>query len=308
VGPVIATVTCNPAIDVTYRLPRVRPGDVHRVDEVVIRPGGKSVNVARVLQALGEDVIATGLGDATFGAQVAGLGVRASFLDLLPAVRRTVVLHDDESTSSFWEAGAAVEPWAATALEDLVTSLLPTLSALVVSGSLPPGLDPSLPARLAVLASDAGVPVVLDLDDVPLAEAARCGRAVLTPNLDELARLLGPVDDLVAAAHQLAATTGAPVVLTAGARGLVATDGTTCWRAVGPVVSGNPTGAGDAAVAGIARGLAHGHDWPRTLVHAAALGAAAVLAPVAGEIDPARYAELLDSVRLEHVRSLPMED
>ena len=66
------------------------------------------------------------------------------------------------------------------------------------------------------------MPVVLDLDDEPLAAAARGGGAVLTPNADELARLLGAVDDPVASVRDLAARTGAPVVLTLGERGLLA--------------------------------------------------------------------------------------
>ncbi len=50
---VILTVTPNPAVDVTYHLDELRPGTVHRVDDVVSRAGGKGINVARVLQQLG---------------------------------------------------------------------------------------------------------------------------------------------------------------------------------------------------------------------------------------------------------------
>ena len=52
----IVTVTCNPAVDLTYRVPRLTPGAVHRVARVEERAGGKGVNVARVLAQLGESV------------------------------------------------------------------------------------------------------------------------------------------------------------------------------------------------------------------------------------------------------------
>ena len=66
VGRMILTVTCNPAVDVTYDVDRLVPGAVHRVSRVRQRLGGKGVNVARVLHQLGEPVHALGLGDAGF--------------------------------------------------------------------------------------------------------------------------------------------------------------------------------------------------------------------------------------------------
>ncbi|SHI18106.1 pfkB family carbohydrate kinase [Streptomyces sp. 3214.6] len=62
----ILTVTLNTALDVTYRVPALRPHASHRVTEVRERPGGKGLNVARVLAALGHEVTVTGfVGGAT---------------------------------------------------------------------------------------------------------------------------------------------------------------------------------------------------------------------------------------------------
>ena len=61
-------------------------------------------------------------------------------------------------------------------------------------------------------------------------------------------------------------------------------------------MAGNPTGAGDAVVAGLAHGLALGSPWPERLRQAAALGTAAVAAPAAGQFDPADYARALAGV------------
>lgn len=171
----IVTVTCNPAIDVTYEVDAHLPGAVHRVDTVRERPGGKGVNVAAVLTSLGEDVVATGLADADFGAAVAATGIRADFVPTLPRVRRTTVVQAGETTS-FWEPGPVLtDPARATrALVAKVEDLLAGATAVVVAGSLPPGMDPSLPARLA---ADAGVPAVLDVSGRALAVAADAGDA-----------------------------------------------------------------------------------------------------------------------------------
>jgi tagatose 6-phosphate kinase len=74
------------------------------------------------------------------------------------------------------------------------------------------------------------------------------------------------------------------------------------WRARPPrALSGNPTGAGDACVAALALGLANRVSWSNTLVKAVAASAAAVLCPVAGDIDQDTYAHLLADVVLEEL-------
>ncbi|MFD7072633.1 1-phosphofructokinase family hexose kinase [Nocardioides sp. NPDC059952] len=296
----IITVTLNPAIDVTYRLSRLTVGEVHRVAEVSTRLGGKGVNVARVLHQLGEPTHAVGLADEAF-AEALAKELPSTFLPELEEVRRTLVVVA-ESTTSLWEPGREAAAGADRRLLDLLADRIPAATAVVVSGSLAAGLPTDLPARIARRAAAAGVPVLLDLDDAALAAAVGTG-AVLTPNEDEAARLLGhALDDPAAAVTELAARHGGPVVLTRGHHGLVAHADGDCWEVRPPAgVSGNPTGAGDATAAGMARGLARGRPWPEILCDAAALGAAAVVAPVAGEIDPDAYPSFLADVQVRRI-------
>ncbi|WP_180928744.1 1-phosphofructokinase family hexose kinase [Streptomyces sp. AJS327] len=291
----ILTVTCNPAIDVTYRLPHLEPGDVHRVTEVTRSPGGKGVNVSRVLRLLRRSTLATGLAGPGFTGLLTDRGVDAHFVESLPQTRQTLVVHDDQRVTSLWEPGYVAAPNSENDLTDLVAQRLRDATVLVVSGSLPPGTDPALPTRLAHLGREHAVPVILDLDGEPLLYAARNSAAILTPNRDELGRLLGASGEaveVVAASRELAAATGAPVVVTLGADGVIASDSETTWQ-VKPLraLEGNPTGAGDAAVAAIASALTDGRPWPEILTEAVATSAAAVVAPAAGEIDlPTRRA------------------
>ena len=306
----IVTVTCNPAVDVTYVLPQLVPGGVHRVETVQERPGGKGVNVARVLHQLGEPVVATGLADDAFGAVLASTGVPASFVPALPAVRRTVVVHTrDGAATGLWEPGRAPHDagLAGGRLVEHVAALLDDGGALVVSGSLPAGVDPGLPLALAGLGHDRDLPVVLDLDGEPLQRAVATGQAVVVPNLEEFRALVGQPDDLDVAAHARAVSrrTGSPVVVTLGALGMLAAVADRTWHARPPApVAGNPTGAGDAAVAALVRGLVRGDDWPVVLADAVALSAAAVLAPVAGEVDLDHYRAWRTRVSVSAVDSL----
>ncbi|WP_248583153.1 hexose kinase [Nocardioides sp. InS609-2] len=282
----IVTVTANPAYDVTYELPSLTPGDVHRVETVHQRPGGKGVNVAAVLTQLGEPVIATGLSSVAFAADLAALGVNESFVTALPHVRRTLAVVEPGRTTSLWEPGAAVPEGAGARLRAHVDTLLVGATCLVLSGSLPPGLPPTTYADLATRAVRRGVPVLVDTSGPALLAAAQVPGVVLMPNVDELAELSGGSADLVAASRRLVDSGVGAVIATRGAEGLVVTTIAGSWAAVPPEpVAGNPTGAGDAAAAAVARGLATGTPPEDLAADAVVVSAAAVASPVAGAVD-----------------------
>ena len=66
----IITVTLNAAIDKTLAVPNFQVGRRHRSTEQRTMPGGKGVNVARALKALGQPVIATGLAGGATGTRI----------------------------------------------------------------------------------------------------------------------------------------------------------------------------------------------------------------------------------------------
>ncbi|MDF1602611.1 hexose kinase [Nocardioides sp. YIM 152315] len=294
-GRLILTITPSPAYDVTYETSALNPGEVHRVSAVHRRPGGKGVNVATVLARLGEPVVAAGIATSEFAADVERLGVPTAFTTASTGVRSTVVVVDGGRATSFWEpAVAPPDPTTAVAdLRDRVLGLLPDVGCVAISGSVPAGVGHALPAELARLAHDHGVPCLVDASGEALAAAAAVPGVVLCPNADELAELCGHVADhrdAVAAARSLVDRGAGMVFATRGADGIALATPDGCWLVPAvPDVTGNTTGAGDAAAAAIARGLCVGTPAVRIAEDAVALAAAAVAAPVAGEIDPTRY-------------------
>ncbi len=87
------------------------------------------------------------------------------------------------------------------------------------------------------------------------------------------------------------------MVTSLGPGGLLAATAQGTWRAAPPrALAGNPTGAGDSAVAGLLSALTEGLDWPARLTRAVALSAATVHAPTAGDFDPHTYEELRHNV------------
>ncbi|MEV8527503.1 1-phosphofructokinase family hexose kinase [Streptomyces sp. NPDC052000] len=300
----ILTVTLNTALDITYRVPALVPHASHRVEEVTERPGGKGLNVARVLAALGHDTVVTG-----FVGGPSGEVLRALLADFAPvdelvpiagATRRTLAVVDATSgdTTQLNEPGPLVSPAEWGAFLSTYERLLADADAVALCGSLPPGLPVGAYAQLVRRARTAKVPVLLDTSGEPLRRGIAARPDLVKPNADELARLTGSREPLRAArdarrrgAHTVVASLGPEGLLAAAPEGL--------WQAAPPTaVQGNPTGAGDSAVAGLLSALVEGLDLPGCLTRAVALSAATVLAPAAGEFDAKAYAELLTQVRI----------
>ncbi|MFF9626331.1 1-phosphofructokinase family hexose kinase [Streptomyces griseosporeus] len=299
----ILTVTLNTALDITYHVRSLRPHASHRVSEVLERPGGKGVNVARVLAALGHEVTVTGFAGGATGRVVQELltatpGVVDALVPVAGATRRTIAVVDEESgdTTQLNEPGPAITPVEWNAFQDRYEALLASASAVALCGSLPPGLPVGAYAGLVRTARAAGVPVLLDTSGEPLRRAVAARPDLIKPNADELAELTGSHEPL--RATQDARRRGArAVVASLGAEGLLAVTPEGRWRATPPVrLRGNPTGAGDSAVAGLLSAQADHLPWPDRLARAVALSAATVTSPTAGEFDRRTYEKLLDQV------------
>ncbi|GGY95468.1 1-phosphofructokinase [Streptomyces poonensis] len=298
----ILTVTLNTALDITYHVRDLTPHASHRVTEVTERPGGKGLNVARVLAALGHEVTVTGFaGGATGRALQEQLAHTTGVLDaLVPvegATRRTVAVVDaGGDTTQLNEPGPAIAPAEWTAFQEAYEDLLATAEAVALCGSLPPGVPVGAYAGLIRTARSAGVPVLLDTSGEPLRRGVAARPDLVKPNAEELAELTGSHEPSQATrdARRRGAHT---VVASLGAEGLLARTAEGRWRAAPPHrLRGNPTGAGDSAVAGLLSGLVERLPWPERLARAAALSAATVLAPVAGEFDRAAYERLVGQV------------
>ncbi|MER5503833.1 1-phosphofructokinase family hexose kinase [Streptomyces sp. NPDC002766] len=295
----ILTVTLNTALDITYRVRGLRPHASHRVSEVTERPGGKGLNVARVLAALGHEVTVTGFTGGATGRsvqeQLTGTpGVVDALVPVGGPTRRTIAVVDERTgdTTQLNEPGPTVTPAEWAAFQEVYEDLLPSMSAVALCGSLPPGVPVGAYAGLVRTARAAGVPVLLDTSGEPLRRGVAARPDLIKPNADELAELTGSHEPL--RATQDARRRGARAVVTSlGRDGLLAVTPEGRWRAVPPThIHGNPTGAGDSAVAGLLSGLVQSLPWPDRLARAVALSAATVLAHTAGEFDHDTYEEL----------------
>ncbi|GAA4572523.1 1-phosphofructokinase family hexose kinase [Planotetraspora kaengkrachanensis] len=279
-------------------------------------------------------------GDAVL-ADLALAGVTADFTPIAAESRTTLVVSEAGASGSrrnalFNEPGPVVAEDDLARFTRHFAGLLRDADAVVISGSLPPGTPPDFYAGLAAMAAERGVPAIVDADGAPLRHALSGRPAIIKPNADELARAAsgeapprtasrprsadadgsanthgsanterGADADRSAFADRAQALRSAgaeSVVVSLGARGALAVTPGGSWRARMPrEITGNPTGAGDALVAGLALGLVEATPWPDRLRRATALGAAAVAAPLAGDVDPDVYLALHPAIGIEPV-------
>lgn len=309
-GRKVVTVTPNPALDITYRVPVIHPGHSHRVDPPLQRAGGKGLNVARVASQTGSPVLAIApVGGATgdlFRAELNESGVPHLLVPAAAETRRSIAFVDETTneTTIFNERGEQqpLQTW-----DEILAAVKHAISqdeaaVLVGSGSLPQNA-PETFYRDLVAHARRRMPVIIDTSGRPLLEAARAGADLLKPNHHELIEATGE-RHLPTAARRLLQLGAGTVLVSAGEKGMLAFSSehpATHWAASLPRrLSGNPTGAGDATVAAAAVLTAAGKsDLPTLLRAMTAWGAAAVLTPGAGEIAPS-YRALEEEVLVTH--------
>lgn len=299
----------TPAYQRTMIFDRLTLDAVNRACDVRHAASGKAVNAARVLRTLGREVLATGvLGGHTgrlMRADMDAAGIRHDFVEVEAATRICITLVDRAAraaTELVEEASPIAAPACAVLLEKL-EGWLGDAKVLILSGSLPPGVSDDFYRRCVQQARGRGVKVVLDARGKPLLEALGERPLVVKPNRRELAETFGvnPRDEsAVAGAMQEVVGCGARwVVITAGADGVLVTDGRQFHRlAVPRITPVNPIGSGDAFVAGLAAGLADGQDVPGACSLAIACGVANALTDQAGFVDPARVAEWMSQIQV----------
>lgn len=306
----VLTVTCNPAIDVTYRVDRVRMHEVHRVSAVTRRAGGKGLNVASVLNLLGHPVTAAGFIGGHLGDELVDLvpeGVRHAWTRTAVATRSTTAVVDDGGVTLYNEPGEDPGSDAWDRLIAQVEELAPDHRVVVVSGSLPPRAPADGLARIVEAAHGGGACCAVDTSGRALLDAVAAGADLVKPNREEL----------LAATSSASCREGVRELMRLGARTVLLSDGergmgayTTAggsepvsWVRPASAVQGNATGAGDASVAAVARHLASREDepdWAEALRDAVALSAATVLVPTAGDFDRDAYAEFRRTAVEEH--------
>ena len=313
----IITVTLNAAIDRTLAVPNFRLARRHRAVEQTAMAGGKGVNVARALKALGQPVIATGVAGGPTGTRIiehlTEEAILNDFVRIREESRTSTAVVDPTSgeQTEINERGPAVSESELELFVDKLLYLAKGAGVCVFAGSLPRGVDVSLYARLVEELRKLGVTTVLDAEGEPLRLGTRTGPSVVTPNEGEAEELVG---------HEFAddddRRTAVLEMVEMGAREAIMTlpDGCLALLAEGPEPAAarrlhrasfdplepvSSVGSGDAFLAGYVAARYQGRPAEECVRYAVACGAESTQHFGAGVLDPREVDRLVSEVGLE---------
>jgi 1-phosphofructokinase family hexose kinase len=311
----IITVTLNAAIDRTMAVPNFRQGNRHRSVESRNVAGGKGINVARALARLGRPVIATGLAGGPTGQrlieELAEESILSDFTPIAEESRINLAVIDPTSgeQTEINERGPEVTAQEVDTFLDRLDYLARGASMCVLAGSLPPGVEPDLYARIVRELGQRGVTVVLDSEGEPMQAGVRAGPSVITPNVLEAEELVGHEfegpGDLASGLAQL---------LELGASEVIVTRSEGCVAAVGPPsertfyeVRTEPmepvatVGSGDAFLAGYVAARYAGQSANECLALGVACGAESTQHFGAGSVNPDQVDRILADVQVREL-------
>jgi len=193
----IITVTLNAAIDKSLSVPNFRMGRRHRTVDQRTMAGGKGVNIARTLKALGQPVIATGFAGGATGTHIVEQLTEESILNDFVRIReesRTNTSVLDPTTgeqTEINERGPSVSAREIELFRDKLLYLARGAAIVVFAGSLPRGVEPDLYASLIRDLERLDVITVVDTDGEPMRHAVRAEPDVVSPNVVEAEELVG---------------------------------------------------------------------------------------------------------------------
>jgi len=311
----IITVTLNPALDKSLEVPSFTLGRRHRTVSQRTTPGGKGVNVARVLKLLGQPVIATGLAGGATGLRIVEAlndeAILNSFVRIRDESRTNTALIDPTTGlhTEINERGPAISPHELDLFREKLVYLARGASVCVFAGSLPRGIESDTYAELIRAVHKLGVKTVVDTEGEPLRLAVKAEPDVVTPNELEAEELVGHefngIDDRAAAVVEIARQGAGEAIMTVpdGCYGYVQEDGPpTLYRVtVPPLEAVSPIGSGDAFLAGYVAARYAGKDEEQALSFGVACGAESTQHIGAGVLEPGKVERLLDSVQAERV-------
>lgn len=284
----IATITTNPAVDLSASAPFVKPTAKLRCDTPHMQAGGGGINVSRVAHRFGVGTVAVFTAGGPTGTRLAALaredGYEVRPVEIADETRESLTVTDRRNGDQyrFVFPGPVIRPQEEAAVLDVVRAL-PSPQFVVHSGSLPPGLSGSFLSALREAAAACGARLVVDGPGDALASCR--GAFLVKPNQAALEGLAGRKlpgrDDIVAAAREVIGRgTAENVLVSLGADGaILVTPGPVTFLRSPKVQLVSAVGAGDSMVGGVLVALVRGKSLEEAAVMGTAAGAAAILTP-----------------------------
>lgn len=285
----IYTVTLNPALDKTVEIPSLTVDGVNRITTMRTDPGGKGINVSKVIQKLGGKSMAAGILGGDTGRAIQSsleameLNTWFQFVEGETRTNMKIIDPVNHTNTDINEPGVTVSE---KILDSLLKELLKKVSQgdiAVISGSMPKGSPKETYYLWTKAFREKGVKVILDADGELLKAGLKASPYLIKPNDHELSQLVGRTlktpEELKQVAMDLMEEYGIEkVVVSMGSAGaLYVTKEKTLYAEGLKVPVGSTVGAGDSVVGALAVAEESGMNLEDTVCLSTATGAANVM-------------------------------
>ena len=301
----------NTAIDRFIQVDALTPGEVHRVREEKVYPGGKGVHVAQTIAALGEHVRLVGPVDDAhqqfIARQMSARGVLFRGVEIEGELRQCLALQEaGGSITEVLGQGPQLSQLEQDALLGEFGRSAEKSDLVILTGSLPRGFPDHLYAGLIDYVRSLGKRCLVDASGEALRQAVNAKPFLVKPNRDEISALVGhPVINIEAA--QMAVTAlrergiAMPVV-TLGELGAIAADDSGVWHAqLASARLRNAVGSGDCFLAGMAVAIKRNLPLEEALRLAVACGVANAESEETGFAERGKVDALLPGVSVRRL-------
>ena len=279
----IYTVTLNPSIDYVIKLDHLKTGQINRVNSENVYPGGKGINVSRILKTLGDDNIATGFVSNFTGDfiknSLSEMNIKSDFIQLDNGFTRINVKIKSDEETEINGGGPEISDEKLGELFDKL-SFLKEDDILVLAGSIPSTLKEDLYEKIMNHVKEHNVKVVVDATKNLLLNVLKYNPFLIKPNNHELEEMfnvkLKDESDIITYAKKLQDMGARNVLISRGKDGaLLITEDEEVYVSntpKGDVI--NSVGAGDSMVAGFISGYLKHNSYKEALKLGAASGSA----------------------------------
>lgn len=260
----IYTITLNPAIDKTIILDSLKKGQVNRSIYSRDDAGGKGINVAKVIKNLGYDVCAMGLigeeNKEDIYKKLEKGKIKYEFIEIDGETRTNIKIVEKEAGifTDINQAGFEAENKDVERLTSLIESKIKDGDVVVLSGSIPKGIDGDIYKFMIRKFKEKGAKVIFDADGEVLRYGLEECPYLIKPNINELKSIINCNDDIesIKKATKELVDRGIKTVVSMGEKGALYIDNQNILLAKPIKVDVKSTvGAGDSMVAAFAIGI-----------------------------------------------------
>ena len=304
----ILSVCPNPSIDCTMETEQLIVGRLNRINNRIVTYSGKALNSAIGVRRLGFDSFATGFmfdeNGKMFVHTLDDEKVKNTFVWSGGSARTNYKIVDKRAMmTEINDKGEPVSLQKQAELVSLVGQLSSSASIVVISGSLPSGVNSEYYKTL----SDAVNPKakkIIDTSGDNMIEALKAGAYLVKPNLDELQSVTGEhydgIDQMLDGCRKLIGAGAENVMLSLGRKGAILTDGNSALFCKSANVAVNSTvGAGDGMIAAASVMIESGASREEILRSAVAAGTASVTTPGTNLFYREKFLEIYDKIHVE---------